>query len=118
MYDFCVRGLGMSEGTAYRSIAGARAALSFPLVLSLLADGNLHLSGLSLLAPRLTRENHTALLEEAAGKTSAGFAWCSRAGSKPDVPDRVKPSAGKGRGPVSSRSRKGASRCISVPERA
>ncbi|MCB9581291.1 MAG: hypothetical protein H6717_29950 [Polyangiaceae bacterium] len=97
MYDFCVRGLGMSEGTAYRSIAGARAALSFPVVLSLIASGDLHLSGLSLLAPRLTRENHAALLEEAAGKTSAGIrVVLARWFPKPDVPDRVKPSAGKG----------------------
>ncbi|MCB9576300.1 MAG: hypothetical protein H6717_04680 [Polyangiaceae bacterium] len=99
MYDFCVRGLGMSEGTAYRSIAGARAARSFPVVLSLLADGNLHLSGLSLLAPRLTEENHTALLEEAAGKTSAGIrVVLARWFPKPDVPDRVErlPQGGKG----------------------
>ena len=97
MYDFCVRGLGMSEGTAYRSIAGARAARSFPVVLSLLADGNLHLSGLSLLAPRLTEENHAALLEDASGKTSAGIrVLLARWFSKPDVPDRVEPSAGKG----------------------
>ncbi|MCB9581290.1 MAG: hypothetical protein H6717_29945 [Polyangiaceae bacterium] len=97
MYDFCVRGLGMSEGTAYRSIAGARAARSFPVVLTLLASGDLHLSGLSLLAPRLTQENHSALLEEAAGKTSAGIrVVLARWFPKPDVPDRVKPSAGKG----------------------
>ena len=97
MYDFCVRGLGMSEGTAYRSIAGARAALSFPVVLTLLASGDLHLSGLSLLAPRLTEENHAALLEEAAGKTSAGIrVVLARWFPKPDVPDRVEPRAGKG----------------------
>ncbi|MCB9580113.1 MAG: hypothetical protein H6717_24005 [Polyangiaceae bacterium] len=101
MYDFCVRGLGMSEGTAYRSIAGARAALSFPVVLSLLADGNLHLSGLSLLAPRLTRENHTALLEDAAGKTSAGIrVVLARWFPKPDVPDQVKPLRTGGKGPA------------------
>ncbi len=52
MFDFCVRGLGMSEGTAHRAISGTRAAHRYPLVLEMLADGRLHLSGLSLLAPR------------------------------------------------------------------
>ncbi|MCA9597064.1 MAG: hypothetical protein KC776_27300 [Myxococcales bacterium] len=100
MYDFCVRGLGMSEGTAYRSIAGARAALSFPVVLSMLASGDLHLSGLSLLAPRLKEENHAALLEEAAGKTSAGIrVVLARWFPKPDVPDRVERQGRKGQCP-------------------
>ncbi|MCA9592351.1 MAG: hypothetical protein KC776_03545, partial [Myxococcales bacterium] len=101
MYDFCVRGLRMSEGTAYRSIAGARAALSFPVVLTLLADGSLHLSGLSLLAPRLTQDNHTALLKQAAGKSSAGIrVVLARWFPKPDVPDQVKPLRTGGKGPA------------------
>ncbi len=45
MFDFCVRGLGMSEGTAHRAISGTRTAHRYPLVLEMLADGRLHLSG-------------------------------------------------------------------------
>jgi 5-methylcytosine-specific restriction endonuclease McrA len=92
MYDFCVRGLGMSEGTAHRSISGTRAARRYPTVLEMLADGRLHLSGLSLLAPHLTAENHAQLLAEAAGKTKAETREIlARWFPKPDVPDRVQP---------------------------
>ncbi len=97
MFDFCVRGLGMSEGTAHRAISGTRAAHRYPLVLEMLADGRLHLSGLSLLAPHLTAENHEKLLEEAAGKTKASIrAVLARWFPKPDVPDRVQPLSPRG----------------------
>ncbi len=97
MFDFCVRGLGMSEGTAHRAISGTRAAHRYPLVLEMLADGRLHLSGLSLLAPHLTAENHEKLLEEAAGKTKASIrAVLARWFPKPDVRDRVQPLSPKG----------------------
>ena len=97
MFDFCVRGLGMSEGTAHRAISGTRAAHRYPLVLEMLADGRLHLSGLSLLAPHLTAENHEKLLEEAAGKTKASIREVlARWFPKPDVPDRVQPLSPKG----------------------
>ncbi len=97
MFDFCVRGLGMSEGTAHRAISGTRAAHRYPLVLEMLADGRLHLSGLSLLAPALTAENHEKLLEAAAGKTKAGIREIlARWFPKPDVPDRVQPLSPKG----------------------
>ncbi len=97
MFDFCVRGLGMSEGTAHRAISGTRAAHRYPLVLEMLADGRLHLSGLSLLAPHLTAENHEKLLEEAAGKTKASIrAVLARWFPKPDVPDRVQPLSPEG----------------------
>ena len=71
LYDLCVRCLGMSEGQAHRSVSGARAAKSFPLALEMIADGRLHLTGLSLIAKRLTPENHAQLLEDVAGKTKA-----------------------------------------------
>ncbi len=97
MFDFCVRGLGMSEGTAHRAISGTRAARQYPLVLEMLADGRLHLSGLSLLAPHLTAENHEKLLGEAAGKTKAEIRKIlARWFPKPDVPDRVQPLSPKG----------------------
>jgi 5-methylcytosine-specific restriction endonuclease McrA len=87
----------MSEGTAHRAISGTRAAHRYPLVLEMLADGRLHLSGLSLLAPHLTAENHEKLLEEAAGKTKASIREVlARWFPKPDVPDRVQPLSPKG----------------------
>ena len=97
LYDLCVRGLGMGEGHTHRSISGARAAHAYPLALEMLADGRLHLTGLSLIASRLTDENHAQLLEEVAGKTKAEIQIVlARWFPKPDVPDRVEPVAGSG----------------------
>ncbi|MEZ4221786.1 MAG: hypothetical protein R3B13_12715 [Polyangiaceae bacterium] len=90
LYDLCLRGLGMSEGEAHRSISSARAARRFPIVLDLLADGRLHLTGLSLLVSRLTESNHAELLEEACGKTKADIQGVlARWFPKPDLPDRI-----------------------------
>ncbi len=98
MFDFCVRCLGMSDGTAHRAISGTRAAHRYPLVLEMLTDGRLHLSGLSLLAPHLTAKNHEKLLEDAAGKTKATIREVlARWFPKPDVPDRVQPLGEQGR---------------------
>ncbi|MEZ4222363.1 MAG: hypothetical protein R3B13_15605 [Polyangiaceae bacterium] len=90
LYDFCLRGLGMSEGEAHRSISSARVARRFPIALGMLADGRLHLTGLSLLANRLTESNHAALLEEACAKTKAEIqVVLARWFPRPDVPDQV-----------------------------
>ncbi|MEZ4226644.1 MAG: hypothetical protein R3B13_37195 [Polyangiaceae bacterium] len=90
LYDFCLRGLGMSEGEAHRSISSARVARRFPIAVGMLADGRLHLTGLSLLANRLTESNHAALLEEACGKTKAEIqVVLARWFPRPDVPDQV-----------------------------
>ncbi|MCB9578327.1 MAG: hypothetical protein H6717_14985 [Polyangiaceae bacterium] len=92
LYDLCVRCLGMSEGQAHRSVSGAHAAKSYPLALEMIADGRLHLTGLSLIAKRLTPENHAQLLEDVAGKTKADILIVlARWFPKPDVPDRVEP---------------------------
>ncbi|MEZ4221303.1 MAG: RuvA C-terminal domain-containing protein [Polyangiaceae bacterium] len=90
LYDFCLRGLGMSEGEAHRSISSARVARRFPIAVGMLADGRLHLTGLSLLANRLTESNHAELLEEACGKTKADIqVVLARRFPRPDVPDRI-----------------------------
>jgi 5-methylcytosine-specific restriction endonuclease McrA len=90
MYDFCVRGLGLSEGSAFRHIAGARVARDYPEVIEMLADGRLHLTALALLAGRLSAENHEELLAAAAGKSKAEIEQLLRTWfPKPDVPDCV-----------------------------
>lgn len=90
IYDFCVRGLNMSEGVALKRIQAAKAAQSFPTILGLVADGDLHLSAVCMLAPHLTPENATGLLQAATRKTKSGVAmvlatWFPR----PDVPTSV-----------------------------
>ncbi|MCA9600043.1 MAG: hypothetical protein KC776_42360, partial [Myxococcales bacterium] len=72
------------------------AAKSFPLALEMIADGRLHLTGLSLIAKRLTPENHAQLLEDVARKTKAEILIVlARWFPKPDVPDRVGPLSGR-----------------------
>src|SRR5574341_6337 len=69
MFAYCTDVLHLSEAEAYLRIAAARAAREYPLLLQMLADGRLHLSGVGKLAPHLTRSNAALLLERAAHKT-------------------------------------------------
>ena len=50
MYDYCLGELGMFEDVACRRIRAARAARRFPQIFEALADGRIHLTGISLLA--------------------------------------------------------------------
>jgi hypothetical protein len=69
MFRFCTERLGMAEGQAYLRIAACRAARKFPKILELIARGQIHVTGVKLLAPHLTQENHEDLLEAAQGRT-------------------------------------------------
>jgi hypothetical protein len=69
MFEFCVGELRFSEDVAYNRLVVARAGRRLPAVIEALRSGQVHLSGLRLLAPHLTAENHRELLAEAAGKT-------------------------------------------------
>jgi hypothetical protein len=69
LFHYCVRVLRLSEATAYTRIHAARVALKFPAVLGKLQRGELHLSAITLLAPKLTRENHAELFAAAFGKS-------------------------------------------------
>ncbi|HYN02633.1 MAG TPA: HNH endonuclease signature motif containing protein [Vicinamibacteria bacterium] len=69
MFVYCTEVLHLSEAEAYLRIAAARAAREHPLLLTLLADGRLHLTAIAKLAPHLTLENREALLERAAHRS-------------------------------------------------
>ncbi len=69
MFACCTEVLHLSEAEAYLRIAAARAAREHPLLLTLLADGRLHLTAIAKLAPHLTPENREALLERAAHRS-------------------------------------------------
>ena len=71
MHDYCVRVLHMSEHAAFKRIRAARAARRFPRILGMLAAGRLHLSGVVILAPRLTRANADELLDASAHRTKS-----------------------------------------------
>ncbi len=92
MYAYCTEHLHMCEGTACRRIRAARAARRFPFVLPMLADGTLHLSAVSELAPHLTSQNAHALLAEATHKSKTEIArLMARHFPRPDVATAVRP---------------------------
>ena len=65
MFAYCTERLHLSEAEAYRRITVARAARKHEVLLAMLRDGRLHLSGIAMLAPLLTRDNRDALLARA-----------------------------------------------------
>ena len=69
LFTYCVRVLHLSEHAAYLRIEAARAARRFPAILDRVADGSLHLTAVSLLAPHLTVDNHIEVLDAAHHKS-------------------------------------------------
>lgn len=65
LFAWCTEVLHFSESAAYHRITAARVGRAFPRVLDAVRSGALHLSGVRLLAPHLTRENECELLERA-----------------------------------------------------
>jgi hypothetical protein len=65
MFDYCRRVLCLRENEAYLRITVARAARESPVLLEMLRDGRLHLSGIARLAPHLTRQNEEDVLKRA-----------------------------------------------------
>ena len=69
LFTYCTQVLHLSEHVAYLRIEAARAARQWPVVLGQLADGALHLTAISLLAPHLTEGNHRQVLAAAQHKS-------------------------------------------------
>jgi hypothetical protein len=65
MFSYCTEVLHLSEAEAYLRITAARASREHPMLLAMLGDGRLHLTGIAKLAPHLTRGNRDALLKRA-----------------------------------------------------
>ncbi len=62
---YCVYELRLSEDEAQRCCRAARVARQFPVLLAMLADASIHLTGILMLAPYLTKENHRDVLARA-----------------------------------------------------
>jgi hypothetical protein len=92
MFEFCVHRMHYSEDEAYRRIRAARLARQFPAIYDLLAEGKLHLTALTLLAPYLTAENGDELLVAAVHKSKAQIEQLL-AGRfpQPDLPTQIAP---------------------------
>ena len=68
LFTYCTQALHLSEHAAYNRIETARAARRFPLILDLLAAGEVTLTAIRLLAPHLKPENHQEVLARARHK--------------------------------------------------
>jgi hypothetical protein len=91
MFAWCTEVLHLSEYEAYLRIAVARASREHPILLTMLADGRLHLSGIALLARHLTPENRDQVLERAAGRPHRELKeLAAELAPRPDVPARVR----------------------------
>ena len=91
LFTYCTQMLRLSEHAAYGRIEAARAARKFPIVLDLLADGEVTLTTVTLLASHLTTANHVEVLN-AARHRSKRDVEVMVAGLRPlpDVPATVK----------------------------
>jgi len=91
MFTYCTQVLHLAEHAAFNRIEAARAARRFPVILTLLADGRVHLGAVRLLAPHLTDTNHDALLTEASHKSKREVEQIvARLAPRPDVPLSVR----------------------------
>ena len=69
LYQYATGRLRLSAAAARHRITAARVIRRWPVVLRMLARGEIHLSGLGVLAAHLTDTNHRELLTDAAGKS-------------------------------------------------
>jgi hypothetical protein len=87
LFAYCTEALHLSEAEAYLRIAAARASWDHPMLLTMLGDGRLHLTGIAKLAPHLTGENRDALLQRATHRTKREIEeLVAEIAPRPDVP--------------------------------
>ena len=91
MFAYAVEELHMSEAEAYLRIQAARLGRQYPIIIRMLAAGELHLTAIKLLGPHLTPGNHVQVLERARfkGKREIELIVAELA-PKPDVPSVVR----------------------------
>ena len=90
LFAFCVERLHMSESSAGKRITAARTARRFPLILEMVAGGEIHLTGVNLLGAHLTEENHRELLVRARHRSKRQIEkLVAEIAPKPDAPSRV-----------------------------
>jgi hypothetical protein len=91
MFDYCQRVLGLRENEAYLRLTVARAARATPILLEMLRDGRLHLSGIARLSPHLRPDNCEAVLKRAAGLSHRGIReLVAELDPKPDVASAIR----------------------------
>ena len=87
MFAYCTERLHLSEGETFLRIQVARAARRHPVLLKVLADGRVHLTGLGKLVPHLTLDNRDELLDKATHRSKREIEELVAAlQPRPDVP--------------------------------
>jgi len=91
LYSYSTSVLHMSEYEALLRMRVARASRKHPVLLEMLADGRLHLSGIDKLAPVLTPDNCEALLARAVHRSKRDIEeLVAEVAPKPDVPPSIR----------------------------
>jgi hypothetical protein len=91
LFAFCVERLHMSEAAAGKRITAARAARRFPLVLEMLARGEIHLTTIHMLSSHLTDENHGELLSRARHRSKRDLdRLVAEIAPRPDVASHIR----------------------------
>src|SRR5688572_32240007 len=73
LFAFCVERLHMSESAAGKRITAARVARRFPVVLEMIARGDIHLTAVNMLAAHLTADSHAGGLARARHRPQRGL---------------------------------------------
>jgi hypothetical protein len=90
LYAYCIYELRLSEDEAVRRVAAARLVRRLPELLDAIAAGELHLTGLLMLGPHLTRENFRDVIARAKHRTKKEIAKLVRIlDPLPAVPARI-----------------------------
>jgi hypothetical protein len=94
LYTYCLYELRMSEDAAFRRSKAARLVHEHPELRGVIARGELHLTGLLMIAPYLGGERHTEVLERVRFRSKREIArLISEIDPKPEVPPRIEPIA-------------------------
>lgn len=92
LYTYCIYELRFSEDAAFRRVSAARLVKRFPALYDAIASGELHLTGLLMLGPQLTAENHLEVLGRAKHRTKKELGKLLRTLQPlPDLPARIEP---------------------------
>jgi hypothetical protein len=87
MFVYATEVLHLSEAEAYLRIGAARASRKYPVLLAMLGDGRIHLSGIAALTRHLTEENFEKVLARAEHQSKRQIEeLVAELAPKPDVP--------------------------------
>src|SRR5512139_266847 len=102
LYTYCVYELRMSEDAAFRRAKAARLVHRYPDVRDAIAKGELHLTGLLMIAPFLGAERHAEVLRRARFRSKRELLrLVAELDPKPAVPALVEPIGPAPAGPAS-----------------